>query len=76
MENHTDVLAQLDHIDVFIVDVNVADLDFAAFDAGDFNQIVHAIEAAQEGGFATTGGSDEGGHFFLVNIHVDIKQCL
>ena len=76
MKNHTDVLAQFDHIDVFVVDVNVADFDLAVFDTCDFDQIIHAVEAAQEGRFAATGRADEGGYFLLVNIHVDIKKCL
>ena len=70
------MLAQFDDIDVFVVDIHIADTDFAVFDAGDVDQIIHAIEAAQEGGFAATGRADEGGHFLLVDIHVDIKQCL
>ncbi len=37
-----------------------ADLD-RALDADVVNEIVHAVEAAEQGGFATAGRTDEGG---------------
>ena len=40
------------------------------------NFIIDAIETANEGGFAASRGSDEGGDFFCVNVQIDVKQGL
>ena len=61
LEHHADAPAQFDDIHLAAVDVVAGDAD-AAFDADVVNQVVHAVEAPQEGGLTATGRSDEGGN--------------
>src|SRR5262249_50097452 len=40
-------------------------------DAAGIHEVVHTVNAAEEGGFATTGGSDEGRDAFFGDLEVD-----
>ena len=52
-------------------------MDFdGALDGADVDEVVHAVDAAEEGGFAAAGGSDEGGDLFLGDLEVDVVEGL
>jgi hypothetical protein len=57
------------------VDVLAADLDFA-FDPHVIDEVVHAVEAAEQGGFSAAAGPDEGGDHALTDGHGDVLQRL
>ncbi len=76
LKNHAHAFAEPDWVDIRVVYIVAIDLDIAAFDPRGIHQIVHAIEAAQEGRFSTTGWSDKRGNALLVEIEVDIEQRL
>ena len=40
------------------------------------DEVVHAVEVAQEGGFAATGGADEGGDVIFGKGEVDVVEDL
>ena len=56
-----------------IVDIFAVELDLPG-DSGIQHQIVHAIEAAQQGGLAATGRADERGGFFFGDLQIDRFQ--
>lgn len=62
LKDHADIAAEFYDIDRRVMDLDAADVDGAMGDAGSGDVIVHAIEAAEQGGFTTTGGSNQGGH--------------
>ena len=53
----------------------VEDID-GTLDAYITKSFINAVDTAQERGFATTGGTDEGGDDALLDVEVDIEQCL
>ena len=57
------------------VNIVPADLD-RAFDADVVNQVVHAVEAAEQGGFAAAGRADEGGDDLLAERERNVLQRL
>jgi hypothetical protein len=48
----------------------------SALDAAAVDEVVHAIEAAQQGGLATTTGPDEGDHVSIGDLDVHVVQRL
>ena len=74
MEDHADTAAEGDGVDAGAVDVFVVDEDATAADAGAGDAVIHAIEAAKEGGFAATGGADEGGDLIAGDREVDLFE--
>jgi hypothetical protein len=73
LEDHADVLAQLDEGDVGVVDVLVVDADFAG--GGDVAvAFVDPVEAAEQGGLAAAGGPDQGGDAALADVDVDAGE--
>ncbi|MPN13702.1 hypothetical protein SDC9_161026 [bioreactor metagenome] len=74
LEHHADLLAQ--HHDVHVA-VDVAPFEFqCAFHPGLGNQIIHAIQTAQEGGFPAAGRPNQGGDFIFPDIQIEILQRL
>jgi hypothetical protein len=39
------------------------------------DQIIHPVKTPDQGGFATSRGSDQGGHFISGDLHGDIIEC-
>src|SRR5690606_27843855 len=64
LEDHADAAADLDGVDAGVVDV-LAVVGDGALDAGAGDEVVHAVERAQEGGLAAARGPDEGGDLVL-----------
>ena len=56
------------------MDVLAHDLDIATCDAGGFHQIIHAVEAADQGGLTAPGWPDKGRDLLFRNIQGDIAQ--
>jgi hypothetical protein len=75
LEHHADAGAKLHRIDLGIVDVLAVHIDGAG-DASDVDEIVHAVEAAQEGGLPASRGADEGGDRAVTDIDRDAHQGL
>ena len=59
MKHHADALSQLDQVGAFVGDDEVAFGDLA-FVAANGNEVVHAVDGAQQGAFAATGRADQG----------------
>ena len=76
MEDHADAPPKIDHVHVRGVDVDPVDRDRALRDTGPVDKVVHAINAAQQGGLAAPGRTNEGGDGALGNIKIDIEQDL
>jgi len=75
LEHHAHALAQRHGIDRLVIDVDALDLDHALH-ARAFDRVVHAVDAAQEGGLAAPGGADERGHRPVRDIDRDRFQRL
>ena len=67
LEDHADAFAEGDDVDAGGVDFAAVDVD-GAVDAAGVDEVVHAVEAAEEGGFAAAGGADEGGDSFFGDV--------
>ncbi|MCY1432221.1 hypothetical protein D9M71_482120 [compost metagenome] len=75
LEHHADAAAQLGDVDALGVDVVTVEADLAV-DAAAVDQIVHAVEGAQQGRLAATGRADEGGDAVLRDVQADVEQRL
>jgi hypothetical protein len=75
LEHHADAAAQQGDVDVPVVDVLPFDQDLAV-DPADVDQVVHAVEAAQQGRLAAAAGADESGDAIFRQVHADILQRL
>jgi hypothetical protein len=64
------------YIDVPLVDIDAMDLDRPACDPRAVDQIVHAVEAAQEGRFAATGRPDERRHLMILDLEGNVVERL
>src|SRR5699024_8120847 len=70
LEHHADPAADVDRIDLRVVDVLAVDLDAAGrIRPGD--HLVHAVQGAQEGGLPAAGGPDQRGHRAGADLDVD-----
>src|SRR5690606_4450724 len=67
LEDHANAGAQLHNVEIGGVDVFAIEQDRAA-DAGAFDGVVHAVDAAQERRLAAARGSDEGGDGAVRNV--------
>jgi hypothetical protein len=76
LEDHADALAQLDDVDGGIVDIDARNLDRTRADTGAVDEVVHAIETAQEGRFAAAGRADKGGDELLLDGKIDPVERL
>ena len=74
LKNHADMAAKNDRIDIFVgIDTGKKDLPF--YTAGR-DEVIHAVQRAQEGRFPTAGRPDERGDLVLFNAKIDALQCL
>ncbi len=71
LKDHAHLGPQRHHIDIFIVDVLLVDGDLAGHAAA-VDGVVHAVQAADEGGLAAAGRPDHGDHFVAADIEGDI----
>ena len=67
LEHHADAAADLDGVDLAVVEVDAVVLD-AAVDVRLGDEVVHAVEATEHGRLATTRGADEGGDLVLADV--------
>ena len=69
LENHADAFAQV--VDIHGA-VNIfAFEEYVPFDAAAFDEVVHAIEGFQQGGFPAAGWPDECGDLVWLDLHID-----
>src|SRR5690606_10432391 len=71
LEHHADVPAYLDGVHAPGVDVGAVVAHFAG-DAAAGHQVVHPVEAAQDGRLAAAGRADEGGDLATPEGQVDV----
>ena len=71
LEDHADAGAHLGRVDARVVEILIAEHDGAA-NPGGGNQIVHAVEASDDGALAAAGGSDEGSYLVRPDGHHDV----
>src|SRR2546430_1282444 len=77
LEHHADPHAHLDRVDVRCEQIAVVGMQHdASLVAVAGIEIVHAVEAAQEGRLAAARRPDQRGHLALVDRHADGLQCL
>jgi hypothetical protein len=74
LEDHADAAAEGDGVDVRAVDILVIEEDATLADAGAGDAVVHAVEAAEEGGFAAAGGADESGDLVAGDDEADLFE--
>ena len=72
LEHHAHALAQQVYVAV-VVDVLAVQTDVAR-DLAALNQIVHAVERAQQGGLAAAGRADKGRDLVGLDIQINIVQ--
>ena len=75
LEDHAHALAQVDEVHVLVVDVPVIERDLAV-DLHAVDEIIHAVERAQERGLAAARGANECDDFIFRHLKRDIKQGL
>src|SRR5579871_3341822 len=75
LEHHAYAGPQLHHIVVLRMDVLTVEGDGARHPRAR-DRLVHAIEAAQEGGLAAAGGADHRQYLAAPHIDADLLQCL
>ena len=73
LEDHADPLAHLDRVDVGAVEV-LAVVEDRALDRGARDQVVHAVEAADERALAAAGRADERRDVVLVDLERDVLE--
>jgi hypothetical protein len=59
LKDHSDTPAKIDNVHLRRIHIDSVELNCARGDACPIDEIVHAIDAAQECGLAATGGPDE-----------------
>ena len=74
LEHHADPPAEFHAVHLRAVDLDAIDPDAAARDPGAGDEVVHPVEAAQQGGLAAAGRADEGGDLVALDVHVDVLQ--
>jgi hypothetical protein len=60
LEDHAYAFAEFDHIEVWTVKLLAGDSN-RPLDAHPLDQVIHTIEAPEQGGFSATGRTDESG---------------
>ena len=73
LKDHAHPLAQLGHVQARVVDVGAADAD-AALDPDAVDEIVHAVQAAEQRGLAAAGRPDVGGDAMLGHGHGHVLE--
>ena len=75
LEHHADPRPELHHVDVAAIDVAVVQRDGAGHPA-DVDDVVHAVEAAQERRLAAARRADQRRHLVLRQVDVDVEERL
>ena len=75
LEHHADARPQLHHVDIAAVNVPVIQRDRSGHPA-DVDDVVHAVETAQEGRLAAARRADQRRYLVLGQIDVDIEERL
>src|SRR5258706_7491311 len=75
LEHHADAPAQREHVDLGPEHVLVVEQDLAR-DAHAVDQVLHAVDAAQQGRLPAARGSDQGRDLALRNVELDAVQRL
>src|SRR5690606_33350585 len=75
LKHHAHPGAQRHHVHPAGVDVLVVE-DEGARHPADVDGVVHAVQGAQEGGFATARGADHGDHLVLADVDADVEDRL
>ncbi len=75
LEHHADATTQVGDVLTLAVDVVAIEVD-GAFDTAAVDQIIHAVEAAQQSRLAATGRADKGRHTLARDVHADVIQRL
>src|ERR671914_468826 len=70
LEDHPDALAHLDRVDLLRVEV-FAVVEHPALDPRGGDEVVHPVEAADQGGLAAAGGADQRGDLVLADVEGD-----
>src|SRR5919106_3783174 len=73
LEDHADAAPDLDRVDPVAVQVLAVVLDLA-LDPRPRDQVVHPVQAPDQGALAAAGGTDEGGDLVLVDVEVDAAE--
>src|SRR4029453_11390342 len=73
LEHHTHPLAQVGDVHAEVVDVGAADPDIAQ-DADAVHEVVHPVDAPEEGGLPAARGPDIGGHAVLGDGHGHVLE--
>jgi len=73
LEHHAYVATEFIDVDFAVVDVGAID-EYLSDEACAGDEVVHTVEEAQEGGFAASGGADEGYYFVFVNLECDVFE--
>ena len=75
LEHHAYPTPQGSHIHTLIIDVLAMQADLA-LDVTDVHQVIHTVDATQQCGLATTGGTDKRGYLPLGDLHADVVESL
>ena len=75
LEDHAHPFPQLHDVDGVIVDVDAVELD-QPHHPGPGNEVVHAVEEAEQGRLAAAGGPDDGGDSALRYFQGDVAERL
>ena len=67
MEHHAHAGPQVRHVDLRAVEIDAVQ-ENGAVETGAFHEVIEAIQAAEQGGFAASGRSDERRHLILRDI--------
>jgi hypothetical protein len=70
LEDHPDQFAHLNRVNAGSVEV-LAVVEQLPLDFGGRNQVVHPVEAAQQGALAAAGRADHRSHFVAADLHRD-----
>jgi hypothetical protein len=74
LENHADVATQVVYVELS-VNVNVPDLELP-LDTAAGDEVIHAVEAFEKGGFSASRRPYEGGYLLFGNFHADVLYRL
>src|SRR5262249_45652082 len=76
LEDHSDPPAQINHVQSGHIDIDAVNVNLALADARTVNEIVHAIDAAEQSRLAAPGRSDESSHRARRHLQRDIVEDL
>ena len=74
LKHHAHASAQRVHI-IIGIDIIAIQQNFTLH-ATALRQIIHAVQAFEQRGFAAAGGPDKGSDFLFLNIHIDTVQSM